>query len=250
MKRYTCIVVDDETLARELLCSHIKKIPQLQLLQTCHNAIDAKFAIDQHKPDILFLDINMPNLSGIELLKMLPQQPATILTTAHDAYAIESYEFQVLDYLLKPIEFERFFKAVNKAIEWHLRTKGFDIKIENTTVQINSADHFYVKSDNKILKVVFDEILFIEALQKYVRIQTNTERIITLMSMSQLEEILPPDLFFRIHRSYIINTAKIDSIEGNMIHIQKHELPLSKAQRESFLELLRSKTIGGHKLNW
>ena len=118
MKKHTCIIVDDETLAQELLARHLAKIPQLELVATCPNAIEAKFALEKHQPDILLLDINMPNLTGLELLRMLKRRPATILTTAYSEHALEGYELDVLDYLLKPIEFERFFKAVSKAIEW------------------------------------------------------------------------------------------------------------------------------------
>ncbi len=250
MRKYSCIVVDDETLAQALLSMYIAKVPQLQLLQTCHNAVEAKFALDNYQPDILFLDINMPNLSGIELLKMLNKPPITILTTAYSEYAIESYEFNVLDYLLKPIVFDRFFKAVSKAIEYYEKTHQLDGKIEHLNTDKNFLPYFFVKSDHKIIKVLFEDIMYIEALQKYVRIHTNSERIITLISMSQLEEILPVGLFYRIHRSYILNLDKIDRIDGNMIHIQKHQLPLSKSQREGFLEILRIRTFGGRKSAW
>ncbi len=250
MKKYTCIIVDDEILARELMANHIAKIPYLEIIASCPDAISAKLALQQLQPDILFLDINMPELTGIELLRMLHKRPATIITTAYSEHSVEGYELEVLDYILKPIEFDRFFKAVAKAVEWiDYRRKSYN---EPAPANINelAIPYFFVKADYKIIKVIFDEILFIEALQKYVRIQTKTERIISLMSMSHLEDILPAGLFFRIHRSYIINLDKIDSIEGNIIHIQKHELPLSKAQRESFLELLRSRTFGEHKPNW
>lgn len=248
MKKYTCIIVDDETLARELLTGHIAKIQHLEISATCASAIEAKFAIEQHQPDILFLDIQMPNLTGLELLRMLKKRPATILTTAYSEHALEGYELDVLDYLLKPIEFERFFKAVGKAVDWLDRGQPADTNVGRV---LNPADivgpaptYFFVKSDYKIVKVVFDEILFIEALQKYVRIHTATERVVTLMSMSQLEEALPSGKFARIHRSHIVNLEKIDSIEGNQVHIGKHVLPVSKSQRDGFLEMIREKGMG------
>jgi DNA-binding LytR/AlgR family response regulator len=237
MKKYTCIIVDDEPLARELVASHIAKIPELEILATCTNAIEAKFALEKHLPDILFLDINMPNLTGLELLRLLKKRPATILTTAYSEYALESYELDVLDYLLKPIEFERFFKAISKTIDWINRWQN----TVNQLVTTPKNDYFFVKADYKIVKIIFADILFIEALQKYVRIHTTSERIITLMSMSQLESALPSEQFIRIHRSHIINIDKIDSIEGNLVHIGKHQLSISKGQREAFLEKIQTK---------
>ncbi len=233
MKKYTCIIVDDEILARELIVSHLAKISEIEILAQCANAIEAKFALEKHQPDLLFLDISMPNLTGIELLRMLKKRPATILTTAYSEYALEGYELDVLDYLLKPIEFERFFKAVSKAIDWLEREKGLDNQI--VANQKPKEEYFFVKADYKIVKVYFKDILFIEALQKYVRIHTLQERVVTLMSMSHLEESLPAAQFIRIHRSHIINLDKIESIEGNIVHIGKHQLPISKGQREAFL---------------
>lgn len=236
-------MVDDETLARELLMAHIAKMPHLAIVATCSNAIEAKLALEKHQPDILFLDIQMPHLTGIDLLRMLKKSPATILTTAYSEYALEGYELDVIDYLLKPIEFERFFKAVSKAIEW--LDRGYDLTTHSITTPAEPQNnYFFVKSDYKMVKVVFNEILFIEALQKYVRIHTTTTRIITLMSMSQLEETLPAGQFVRIHRSYIVNLDKIDSIEGNIVHIAKHELPISKGQRDAFLEWIKKKGWG------
>lgn len=236
-------MVDDETLARELLIAHIAQMPHLAIVATCANAIEAKLALEKHQPDILFLDIQMPHLTGIDLLRMLKKSPATILTTAYSEYALEGYELDVIDYLLKPIEFERFFKAVSKAIEW--LDRGYDLTTHSITTPAEPQNnYFFVKSDYKMVKVVFNEILFIEALQKYVRIHTTTTRIITLMSMSQLEETLPAGQFVRIHRSYIVNLDKIDSIEGNIVHIAKHELPISKGQRDAFLEWIKKKGWG------
>jgi DNA-binding LytR/AlgR family response regulator len=243
MNKFSCIIVDDETLARELLVDHCQKIPDLEIKALCSNAIAAKTALEQFTPDILFLDIQMPDLSGFELLRILKKQPATIITTAFSEYAIEGYELDVLDYLLKPIEFDRFFKAVSKAIEWLKR--GNETQLTDTNLAlINSSlevkeNSFFVKSDYKTVKVVYDEILYIEALQKYVRIHTVHQRIVTMMSMSSLEELLPKAGFLRIHRSYIANLKKIDSIEGNTIHIGKYQLPVSKGQKEDLLKWVK-----------
>ncbi|HMQ46137.1 MAG TPA: LytTR family DNA-binding domain-containing protein [Saprospiraceae bacterium] len=249
MEKYTAIIVDDEALARELLTAHIAKIPHLELVAECTTAIEAKFALQQHQPDLLFLDIQMPDLSGLELLRVLKKRPATILTTAYSEYALEGYELDVLDYLLKPIEFERFFKAVSKAVEWLYKGNidgGIKVsKVLNAAGVVEPAPtYFFVKSDYKIVKVVFDEILFIEALQKYVRIHTAMERVVTLLSMSQLEAVLPKGQFHRIHRSYILNLEKIKSIEGNQVNVGQHQLPVSKGQRDSFLERVKERGLG------
>lgn len=243
MRKYTCIVVDDEPLARELLEAHIFNIPYLDVVATCSDAIAAKQALRQHKPDILFLDINMPSLSGIELLRMLPQRPATIITTAHAEHSLEGYELDVLDYILKPIEFERFFKAVTKTIEWIDRGVPAAELSKAAIVSEKVEPYFFVKSDYKIIKIVFDEILFVEALQKYVRINTATDKVMTLMSMSQLEEKLPSDKFIRIHRSFIVNLDKISSIEGNMVNVGKHQLTISRGQKDAFLEWVNNKGL-------
>ncbi|MEO1259383.1 MAG: LytTR family DNA-binding domain-containing protein [Bacteroidota bacterium] len=244
MQKFTCIIVDDETLARELLSGYIAKIPYLELLAECPNAIEAKFALQKHQPDILFLDIQMPDLTGLELLRLLPSRPATVLTTAFSEHAMEGYELDVLDYLLKPIEFERFFKAVSKVVEWIGRSTGDSNRVVPAASPALPSDYFFVKSDYKIVKVVFDEILFIEALQKYVRIHTAKERVVTLMSMSQLEAALPKEKFYRTHRSYIINIDRIDSIEGNQVKIDTHKLPVSKGQRDGFLAKIKEKGLG------
>ncbi|MBX7108634.1 MAG: LytTR family DNA-binding domain-containing protein [Chitinophagales bacterium] len=243
MEKYRCVVADDETLARELITAHIEKIPNLEIVTTCTNAIDTKIALEKYQPDILFLDIQMPNLTGLELIRMLKRRPAIVLTTAYSEHAIESYELEVADYLLKPIEFDRFFQAVSKAAE-QLDRGAVHLPPESTNFTEEQGNYFFVKSDHKIVRVDYAETLFIEALQKYVCIYTESGRIITLVSMSQLESSLPVRHFTRIHRSYIVNLNKIDSIEGNMVHIGKHHLPLSKGQRDSFLEIVKKKGLG------
>ena len=244
MKKFRCIVVDDEVLARELIAAHVAKIPYLEIVAGCSDAISAKLALQEHEPDILFLDINMPALTGIELLRMLPKHPATIITTAHSEHSLEGYELDVVDYILKPIEFDRLFKAVSKATEW-IGQQGKNVNEVNVNeLEKQASNYFFVKSDYKIIKVVFDEILFIEALEKYVRINTATERIISLMSMSQLDSVLPRDKFYRIHRSYIVNLDKINAIEGNTIHIAKQQLPISRNQRDEFQVWVKKKGLG------
>lgn len=248
MTNYSCVIVDDEPLARQLLISYSEKIPYLNVVGICQNAIEARMAIQECKPDILFIDIQMPNLNGIDLLRMLKIKPATILTTAFSEYALEGYDLDVIDYLLKPIEFERFFKATNKCIDFLGKNSINSIQKDGENADFplqneNKDNYFFVKSDYKTVKILFDDIHYIEALHKYVRIHTNKERIVTLMSMNQLEDSLPQHQFVRIHRSHIINIDNIESIEGNLVTIGKFKLPISKSQRDSFFEIIKSKHL-------
>lgn len=238
MQKYSCIIVDDEQLARELLEAHIAKIPNLEISASFDDAVSASIYLQKNNPDIMLLDIKMPGLSGMELLRMLKKRPATIITTAHADHSVESYELEVVDYILKPIEFERFFRAAIKAIEWieYNAVPGNKLVPEVTAEQKKS--YFFVKANYKIVKIVLAEIVFVEALEKYVRIQTVTDRIVTLMSISQLEKLLPAESFVRSHRSYIVNIDKINSIEGNTIHAGNHQLPISKGQKEVLLKKL------------
>jgi DNA-binding LytR/AlgR family response regulator len=233
MEKYNCLVVDDERLAVELLEKYIEKIPFLELTTSCHSAMEAMSILRSESIDIMFLDIQMPNLTGIDFLKSLPSAPNTILTTAYSEYALESYELGVVDYLVKPIEFDRFFKAINKITNKNTASTQ-PIRAENTP----SSDYIFVKSDGKIIKIKLDKILFIEALQKYIRIHTTTQRVTTLLSLSRIQEQLASPPFVRIHRSYIVNVNKIDSLEGNHLTIQKQQLPISKGQKEQLFTII------------
>ncbi len=239
MTKYKCLIVDDEQLARDLLESYVNKIEYLELVETCSSAIEAMQVLQQQEIDILFLDIHMPDLSGIELLKMLKKRPATIFTTAYSEYALEGYELEVVDYLVKPIEFDRFFKAVSKAMG--ALQKNQPILLQNRAPIDTQETYFFVKSDAKIIRIAFDDVLFIEALQKYIRIYTTKEKITTLLSITKVLELLPAQQFYRIHRSYVLNIDKIDNIEGNMVKIGPHTLTISKGQREGFFEVVKSK---------
>ncbi|MGK0365196.1 MAG: two-component system LytT family response regulator [Saprospiraceae bacterium] len=241
MKRYKCLIVDDERLAQELLESYVKKIPYLELVGCCSTAMEAMQFIAQNDIQILFLDIQMPDLTGIEFLRALKQRPATIFTTAYSEYAIEGYELSVVDYLLKPIEFDRFFQAVNKAVNSFGEAK--EIFATPITEEKGKEDYFFVKADNKIVRLEFKDILFVEALQKYIQIYTVDQKIVTLLSLSKIELTLPIQRFIRIHRSFIINIEKVESIEGNMVKMGGHSIPVSKGQRELFMERVREKGL-------
>jgi len=230
------LIVDDEKPAVELLLAYAAKIPELEVVGTAHSAIAAK-AILQEKPvDLLFLDIQMPDLTGLELLRMLKNPPAVVLTTAYSEFALEGYELDVLDYLLKPIEFGRFYKAVSKAV-------GSPQSTVHSLPQANLEDYFFVKTDHQIVKVNFADILFIESLREYVRIHTPTQRIVARLAMQRLEEELPSAKFIRIHRTYIVNIDAVQRIEGNTLHIGKEQLPVSKGKREEFLQFVGNRII-------
>lgn len=242
---YKCIIIDDEPLARELLESYIQKIPFLQLVQSFPSAIEASLAIHSQPIDLIFLDIEMPHLNGLDFLRNLKQPPTIIFTTAYAEYALDAFNLNVVDYLLKPIEFTRFFQAVNKVIKNSPEEASVTIPKPNIQPELpaESDDYFFIKTDQKIVKVLTHDILFIEGLQKYVKIHLTTEVLISLTSLSHLLEKLPSNSFTRIHRSYIINIAHIDSIQGNTITIQDHHLPLSQGNRSAFYELIAQKRL-------
>ncbi len=229
-----CLVVDDEHIARQLLSDYVEKVPELELAGTCSSAMEAMQFIKTNPVDILFLDIQMPDLTGIDLLKILPNRPATILTTAYSEYAVQGYELDVKDYLLKPVDFDRFYKAITKVTA----ARAPEITPAPTPASEQKADKLFIKADNKIIKVAFDEIVVIKGQGPYVQIMTTDGRkIMSLQSMSKLEELLPRN-FYRTHRSYIVNIDHIDSIESTSISLKEHHAVLSKNKRDEFLELI------------
>jgi DNA-binding LytR/AlgR family response regulator len=221
-----CVIVDDEPFARKGLSSYVEKIDFLQLAGVCENVIELDSLLKQQTVDLLFLDIEMPYITGIDFLKSAKELPKVIFTTAYEQYALKGYELDVLDYLLKPISFERFLQAANKAHGW------FSLQKENTAVQ----DYFFVKADNKLEKINFGDILFVEALENYVAIYTKEKKIITHLTLKTLQEKLTPPDFLYPHKSYIVATDKINSIEGNILHVMNHQVPVSKYQKEEIME--------------
>lgn len=229
-----CLIVDDEHIARKLLSDYVDKVPELELVAACSSALQALNHIKQGNIDILFLDIQMPDLTGLDFLKILPNRPATILTTAYSEYAVQSYELDVADYLLKPIDFDRFYKAITKVIS----SKEPKADTLPSSPSQQQADKLFIKADNKIIKVAFSEIIVIKGQGPYVQIMTvDGRKIMSLQSMSKLEELLPTN-FYRTHRSYIVNIDHIDNIEGNMIRLTGHEAMMSKNKKDEFLELI------------
>ena len=225
------IIVDDEPLAQEILETYIAKFPALHLVAKCNNAIEAFETLKNTAVDLMFLDIQMPQISGLEFLKTLSKPPKVIFTTAYSEHALESYELGVVDYLLKPISFERFAKAANKAI-----AQDTEQGLSSTTE--SKANFIFVKSDKKLIKVLFEEIYYIEGLKDYVILHTPNGRLVTLQTMKSLESKLPTKIFMRSHRSYIINLQKIDVLEGNMVYINKKSLPIGKNYKEDLLKII------------
>ena len=240
------IIVDDEPLAQDVLETYIEKIPEINLLSKCNNAIEANEMLKKEDVDLMFLDIQMPQLTGIDFLKTLSKPPIVIFTTAYPNYAIEGFELNALDYLLKPISLDRFMKAVNKAIE-QIELQRKDSGSGQSSGQQDEPDFIFVKADKKLIKINYADIIYIEGLKDYVIIRMNTQRVITLQTMKSLEEKLPQNHFKRIHRSYIVNIDKIDAVVGNMIEVQeknqtKH-LPIGKNYREELLAIINKNRL-------
>jgi DNA-binding LytR/AlgR family response regulator len=228
------IVVEDEPLARAGLMAYIQEVGFVELVDVCENALEANQALMQHKPDLLFLDIQMPKMTGIEFLKSLPRPPLVIFTTAYPNYALQGFDLDVVDYLVKPYPFDRFLKAVNKAKELHT--------LKNQTSSLpampTAKSHFFVKTDSKLERINVDDILYVEAMENYVSIFTSHGRILTLMTMKSMEELLPADLFLRIHKTYIIAINKVQAIQGNEVQIASKLIPFSRQKRQEVLERL------------
>lgn len=233
------ITVDDEPLALEVLETYISKLPNLNLVAKCNNAIEAFQALNTHQVDLMFLDIQMPQITGIDFLKTLANPPKVVFTTAYSEYAVDGYELNVVDYLLKPISFERFVKAIDKVI---LSSKADQNKV-TVAAPAEKADYIFVKADKKLVKVRFEEIFYIEGLKDYVILHTPNGRIVTLQTMKSLERKLSDDSFMRVHRSYIINLNHIDALDGNSVLIKKKMLPVGKNYKETLLEVVNKNRL-------
>lgn len=232
-----CLVVDDEELARALLGNYIGRLPHLELAASCANPLEAMAVLQQQNMDILFLDIQMPELTGIEFLRTLPRKPVVIFTTAYAEYALEGYALDVTDYLLKPFSFERFLQAVNKAIALIQAKSGLP---KATPPPVNDTlppkDFILVKAEHKVHRIKYDDILYIQSMREYAAFYTASGRILSLNSLKSLEETLPPERFIRIHKSYIVAINKIDTLEGNMVQVGKERLPVGANYREEVVQ--------------
>ncbi len=233
MEKIRCIIVDDEELARTLLDNYISRLPYLELTGSCKDPLEAMQLLQTQTVDLMFLDIQMPGLTGVEFLRILPNKPAVIFTTAYSEYALEGYSLDVIDYLLKPFSFERFVKAVNKAVDLiQLKSAAQPPPVEK---QEPEKDFLLVKSEHKIYRLKLNDILYIESMREYVAYYTPQGRIMALASLKSLEEELPADRFMRIHKSFIVALGKIETLEGNMLHLGKAKIPIGASYREEVL---------------
>ncbi len=236
-KKIICLAVDDEPPALDVLKKYIISVNNLELAGTCCDAVEALNFLRQQTIDLLFLDIQMPNLLGTDLMRTLKNPPKVIFTTAYRKFAVEGFELDAVDYLLKPISFERFLKAVNKVMQTSL--KAADNNDNNYDQQKNSQNAFItLRADRKNIKVLLGEILYIESLKDYIKVVTTTKNIVTKQSISSIEEALPKNNFVRIHRSFIVAINKIESFTSDTIEIAKHELPISRMYRHEVEKLL------------
>ena len=231
-----CLIVDDEPMARDVIRRYIEDIPALTVAGEFGNAIDAMMFMQDNTIDIIFLDIRMPRLNGTDFVRSLRNVPKIIFTTAHKEYAHEGFELDVVDYLLKPIRFDRFLRAVNKAFPQ--RQQDAEPGVLNGNLENKFASPFmYVKVDRKMVKVLLDDVLFIESDKDYVKIYTTNSTIITRQTISSVEAMLSENKFLRIHRSFIVSLDKIKSFSNETVEIGNKELPIGKLYRNSFLKL-------------
>ncbi len=231
-----CLIVDDEPLAIRVIENHISKIPSLELAFSCRNAIEAFDVLMKNHIDLVFLDVEMPEISGIELLKSLKKNPSIIITTAYRDFALEAYELDAIDYLLKPVSFDRFFKSISK----YYQLSGFDrpdVRIMSSAGQSDEA-YIFVRSERKIIKLPVSRILFIESLKDYVKIHLENETIITREKISVLENKLPENQFVRTHRSFLVSSNKIKAFTSEIIEVANCEIPIGRSYKNAVLNFL------------
>jgi DNA-binding LytR/AlgR family response regulator len=233
-----CIIIEDEPVARKVLQEFIEEIDFLELTGQAENPLKAMPLLAENEVDIIFLDINMPKINGIDFLKSLKFKADIIITTAYPVYAVEAYGLDVLDYLVKPISFERFLKACNKARDAKKQ------KEQAPAPSKIASDHFFIKCENQIEKVFYDELLYAEAMMNYVMLYTKSKKMMVYITIKGLEEQLPSELFIKVHKSFIVNRNKVKSIEGNILNVGNEKIAISQSLREKVInEIVRGKMI-------
>ncbi len=232
-----CIIIDDKPLAIEIIRNYIERVSFLSLARTTTNPLEALPWLDQQLADLVFLDIQMPELTGVQFMKIAESKVGIILTTAYAEYALEGFEHQALDYLLKPFSFERFYKSVLKAKEWLLKTQ---IELVEESNYLNpDRDFLFIRSNNRLVKVFFSDVTHAEAMQNYSILHTIEKKIITLQPLKQIEAQLPQNKFVRVHKSYVVNIRKIDEVVRNIIIIGKTEIPIGETHQNAFFKILK-----------
>lgn len=230
-RKLRCVIVDDEPVAREIIESFVSKVPNLELLKSCKNASEAIVFIQEQEVDLFFLDINMPEITGLSLAKIINKKSKIIFTTAYRDYAIDGFNLNVVDYLLKPIPFDRFLEAVQKVFDANLQPKA-ENKVEAT------KEFMFVRADRKMIKVNFQDIIYVESLGDYVKIFTRDSSIVTRETISGLEDKLQSNMFMRVHRSYIVSVSKIESYTNEFVEVKKKAIPISRSYKEAVLQKL------------
>jgi len=231
--KINCIIVDDEPLARKGLAEYVSEVDFLDLKALCSSSTEANKSLNQQKTDLVFLDIQMPGLNGIEFLKTMKTKPMVILTTAYSEFALEGYELDVLDYLVKPISFNRFLKACNKAKEYYEFVHN-----KNT-----GNSHFFIRCDNRFERIDHDKLLFVEAMENYVVLQTTTQKFISYLTLKSVENYLPQQSFIRVHKSFIVSLSKIERIDGNEVKIGIHSIPISRNLKDEVMNNVVNKNL-------
>jgi DNA-binding LytR/AlgR family response regulator len=229
-----CIIVEDEILAQQVIQTHLKHTSQLELVGTCNNVAEAREVLNNTEVDLIFLDIQLPGMTGLNFLRSFPESPLVILTTAYAEYALESYEFNVIDYLLKPISLERFTRAINKISNGRLLTLAAKEKDD-------SYNHIFIRSGSKFFKVNFSEIVYIQSMKDYLKIHTKEHKLVTHQTMSDMEKILPVKQFIRVHKSFIVAVEHIKSIYGNTIEVGHAVIPIGSSYKNNVMSLVGRK---------
>jgi len=233
-----CLIIDDEPIARKLLQEYIEETDFLELAGTAVNPVKAVGLINSLKVDLIFLDINMPKMNGIEFLRSVPNLPMVIMTTAYGQYALDGFELAVIDYLVKPFSLERFLKASQKALELK------SLKENKSIAEKVDADHFYIKCDRKIERVIYDELIYVEAMANYVIIYTMSAKLIAYITIKGILEKLPAEKFLQVHKSYIVNVQRINAIEGNTLHLGNIKITMGLSFSTAVMErVLKDKFI-------
>ncbi len=232
-----CLIVDDEPVAREILESHLAKIQTIHVVGSCKSALEAFNSINSEKVDLIFLDISMPEISGLSFAKSINKNIKIIFTTAHREYAVDGFDLQAVDYLLKPISFERLLQSISKYLDENPLIK----RIVTEEIISEKSDFIFVRSDRKMIKINFCDINYIESLSDYIKIHLTDKTIITRETISSIEAKLPQKDFIRIHRSFIVSLASIDSFTNEYVEINKHEIPISRSYKKEVLQSLENK---------
>lgn len=232
-----CLIVDDEDVAIDGVINYMENLDYLHLACRCCSAMEAIKILKEQEIDLMFLDINMPHLSGLELLESIEKPPLTILTTAYSEYALDGFRLHVVDYLLKPYTFQRFVQATQKALDLY---KSRLVLQKN---EVNKTEDMYIRQGDSFQRIDWDDILFVEAMQNYLKLYLKEKTFVIHQTMVSLEDILPKDQFYRVHNSYLVNTNFIESISGGRLFVDNHEIPISKHRRESFLNSIVYKNL-------